>query len=107
MKKLSRVLLSISIATCVLFGLPAQSGGAEKTVEESYLQESLETMIIKEQSLSENRDMKVSALKFIKQAIDDGRQNPEIEKSLEYLALETTNVIIRTGGLGRPTNDYP
>jgi hypothetical protein len=84
-----------------------QSSGGEKTVEESYLQESLETMIIREQSQADSRDMKFVALQYIKQALDAGRKNDEIRKSLEYLALETTNIIVRSGGQGRPMNNYP
>jgi hypothetical protein len=83
------------------------SKGSEITVEEAYLQESLETMVISEQSHSDNKDMKLVALQYIKQAIDGGRKNAEIQKSLSYLALEGTNIVTRTGGYGRPTNDYP
>lgn len=88
-------------------GTTAPAKGGEKTVEEAYLQESLETMIIKEQSQAENKDMKLVALQYIKQALDGGRKNEEIRKSLEYLALETTMTVTRSAGLGRPTNDFP
>jgi hypothetical protein len=81
--------------------------GGEKTVEESYLQESLETMIIKEQAQADTKDMKLVALQYAKQAIDAGRRNEEIRKSLEYLALESSNVVIRSGGVGRVTNNFP
>ncbi len=84
---------------------PAKPG--EKTVEESYLQESLETLIIKEQAQADNKDMKLVALQYAKQAIDAGRRNEEIRKSLEYMALESTNVIVRSAGVGRVTNNYP
>lgn len=85
----------------------APAAGGERTVEEAYLQESLETMIIREQAYSDSKDMKAVALKYAKQAIDGGRKNEEVRKSLEYLALETTTVVTRSAGLGRPTNDYP
>lgn len=81
--------------------------GGEKTVEEAYLQESLETMIIKEQAHSNSRDMKEIALQYARQAIDAGRKNNEIRNSLEYLALETTDTISRQAGLGQPTNNFP
>jgi len=84
-----------------------QASGNERTVEEAYLQESLETMIIREQAYSDNADMKRVALKYIKQAIDNGRKNDEVRKSLEYLALETMKVVTRSAGMGKPTNDYP
>ncbi len=80
---------------------------AQKTVEESYLQSSLETMIIKEQAQSESRDMKLVALQYARQAIDAGRKNDDIRNSLEYLALETSNLVIRSGGTGRVLNDFP
>lgn len=83
------------------------SSGSEKTVEEAYLQESLETMVIKEQSQSDSKDMKLVALQYIKQAIDGGRKNEEIRKSLDYLALENSFQVARSAGLGRPTNDFP
>lgn len=80
---------------------------SEKTVEEAYLQESLETMVIKEQSQSDSKDMKLVALQYIKQAIDGGRKNEEVRKALDYLALENSYTVSRSAGLGRPTNDYP
>ena len=74
-----------------------QTAGTERTVEESYLQDPLETMIIKEQAYSDSKDMKLVALQYLRQSIDDGRANPEMMKSLEYLALESTLIIARTG----------
>ncbi|HUW41210.1 MAG TPA: HEAT repeat domain-containing protein [Rectinemataceae bacterium] len=87
---------------------PASSStNGEKTVEEAYLQESLETMIIKEQAHSDSRDTKEIALQYARQAIDAGRKNNDIRDSLEYLALETTDIISRQAGLGQPTNNFP
>jgi hypothetical protein len=86
---------------------PASASSGEKTVEEAYLQESLETMVIKEQSQADNKDMKLVALQYIKQAIDGGRKNEEIRKALDYLALENSYQVNRSAGLGRPTNDFP
>jgi hypothetical protein len=85
----------------------SSSTSGEKTVEEAYLQESLETMIIKEQVRSDSRDMKEVALQYARQAIDGGRKNDDIRNSLEYLALESTTTISRQAGLGQPTNNYP
>lgn len=79
----------------------------ELSVEESYLQESMEVMVIREQTRAESRDMKLVALDFIKDAIDGGRANEEVTRSLEYLALEGTVNRSREGGLGRITNNYP
>jgi hypothetical protein len=83
---------------------PASS---EKTVEEAYLQESLETMIITEQSHGDSRDLKLLALQYIKQAVDEGRMNDDIRQSLEFLAQETTTTVVREAGTGRVINDFP
>lgn len=86
----------------------AQTGsGGERTVEESYLQDPLETMIIREQAYSDSKDMKLVALQYIRQSLDEGRAGSEIRKALEYLATETTSVIIRAGGVGRTLNNFP
>jgi len=112
----SSVRATLALGAAAIFGLflipgawaqAAPATGGERTVEEAYLQESLETMIIREQSYSENKDMKLVALKYIGQAVDGGRKSEEIRKSLEYLALETTTTVSRSAGLGRPTNNYP
>jgi hypothetical protein len=113
MKSALRAALAATLSLVMVFGALAQQSGptpakaGEKTVEEAYLQESLEAMVIKEQAQSETREMKDIALKYAKQAIDGGRRSEEVRKSLEYLALESTNTIIRSGGLGRPTNNFP
>ncbi len=116
MRSFARATLALGAAALFCLGLATDVGAqtsqpaaktGEKTVEEAYLQESLETMIIKEQSQSESKDMKLVALQYIKQAVDAGRKNEEIRKSLEYLALESSMVQVRSAGLGRPLNDYP
>jgi hypothetical protein len=114
----SSVRATLALGIAAMLGLVLASGASaqqqagqaktgERTVEEAYLQESLETMIIKEQAYSDNKDMKLVALKYAKQAIDGGRKNEEVRKSIEYLALESTSVISRSAGLGRPTNNFP
>ncbi|HOX91855.1 MAG TPA: HEAT repeat domain-containing protein [Spirochaetales bacterium] len=85
----------------------AQSTGSERTVEESYLQQSLETMIIREQAYGESKDSKLVALQYIREAVEGGRTGPDIQAALEFLATESTYTIIRSGGYGRPTNNYP
>jgi len=85
----------------------AQPASGEKTVEEAYLQSSLETMIIREEAQSDSRDMKLVALQYAKQAIDAGRKNDDIRNSLAYLALETSSVPVRAAGVGPIINNYP
>lgn len=93
---------------CIVAGFAfSQEKEEELSVEESYLQESMEVMVIREQTRADSRDMKLVALDFIKDAIDGGRANEEVTRSLEYLALEGTVNRTRDGGLGRLTNNYP
>ncbi|MDR0475943.1 MAG: HEAT repeat domain-containing protein [Treponema sp.] len=84
----------------------SQSGGnRELTVEETYLQQSVETMIIREQSRAESRDLKLAALKYIGEAIDHGNKGAEIKDALEYMGIEGT--INKTRENGRLMNNYP
>lgn len=101
------VLCAVLIALCGLPVWAQTTTSAGRTVEESYLQESLETMIIREQAYADSKDMKLVALQYIRQAVEEGRMNPEISRALEYLASETTLIQIRSGGVGRIINDYP
>lgn len=113
MKSFIRAALASALALSAVLGLQAQAStqpaakSGEKTVEEAYLQESIETMIIKEQAASDTKEMKLVALQYAKQAIDAGRKNEDMRAALEYLALESTQVVARSGGYGRPTNNYP
>jgi HEAT repeat protein len=83
------------------------AAGGERTVEESYLQESLETMIIREQAFADSKDMKLVALQYIRQAVEEGRTNPDVRKALEFLATETSSTVVRAGGVGRVLNNFP
>ncbi len=83
------------------------SATGEKTVEEAYLQESLEGMIIREQAYAESKDMKLVALEFMRQAVKDGRGNEEIQRTLEYLSSEGTLIITRSAGVGVAINNFP
>ncbi|HQO66475.1 MAG TPA: ATP-binding cassette domain-containing protein, partial [Spirochaetales bacterium] len=93
------------LASVPVWSQTASSG--ERTVEESYLQDPLETMIIREQAYSDSKDMKLVALQYIRQALEEGRASPEVRKALEYLALESSTTVIRAGGVGRVLNNYP
>jgi hypothetical protein len=75
------------------------------SVEESYLQESVENMIIREQSQAVGRDTKLVALEYINQAIGRGNTGNDVRNALEYLALEgLTN---QTRENGRLINNFP
>jgi len=81
------------------------SNNQQMTVEQSYLQESVELMIIREQSRAESRDMKMIALEYIGDAIGRGNTGEEIRSALEYLSME--GVLNQTRENGRLTNNYP
>jgi HEAT repeat protein len=91
---------------CVLaVGQNSSGGSRELSVEESYRQESVENMIIREQSRADSMEMKLIALEYIRDAIDRGNTGPEIQSALEYLAMEGIINVIREGN--RVINDYP
>jgi len=77
----------------------------EMSVEQSYLQESVELMIIREQSRTDSRDMKMVALEYIGDAIDRGNRSDEIRAALEYLSLEGVVNVARENG--RVVNNFP
>ena len=81
------------------------SGTQEMSVEQSYLQESVELMIIREQSRAESRDMKLVALEYIGDAIKRGNKGKDILGALQYLSLE--GVVNKTRENGRLVNNYP
>jgi hypothetical protein len=77
----------------------------EMSVEESYLQQSVELMIIREQSRAESRDMKMIALEYIGDAINRGNRGEEVRAALEYLGMEGVMNVTRENG--RVVNNYP
>ena len=81
------------------------SNNREMSVEQSYLQESVELMIIREQSRAESRDMKLVALEYIGDAIKRGNKGDEIRSALEYLSME--GIVNQTRENGRLVNNYP
>ncbi|MDR2375349.1 MAG: HEAT repeat domain-containing protein [Treponema sp.] len=83
----------------------SSGSGREMTVEESYLQESNEIKIIREQIRGDSEEQKLLALEFIKDAIGRGNDGADIRASLEYLATEGTVVMSRENG--RLINNYP
>ena len=83
----------------------AQTGNQEMTVEQSYLQESVEMVIIREQSRSNSRDNKLVALAHIGDAINRGSKSDEIYSTLDYLAME--GLLNKTIENGRLINNYP
>jgi hypothetical protein len=77
----------------------------EMSVEESYLQESVELMVIRETSRADTRDQKLVALEYISDAINRGNTGEEVRAALEYLAME--GVMNKARENGRLVNNFP
>jgi hypothetical protein len=112
MKQLVRAALIAVISAALALGASAQTKagtqqGGEKTVEEAYLQEAAEMVMVRELSRAEEKDGKLLALLYAKRAMDAGRKNDEVRSALQYLALENNQVVIRSAGVGAVTNNFP
>jgi len=84
----------------------AQTGASrEMSVEESYLQESIEIMIIRETARAHSREQKLIALEYIREAIGRGNTNDEIRQTLEFLSREGRRNVARESG--RLMNNFP
>jgi len=99
-----------ALIIAALIAIPAgyvqsQSSDSNLSVEESYLQETVDLMIVRETSKQDSLDQKLIALAFIGNLLEQGSTNEEIRMTLERLSLEGTNV--QTRERGRLKNDYP
>jgi hypothetical protein len=104
MKKLA--VFCVMALAAVSFAAAQQSGDSrEMSVEESYLQESVELMIIRESSQAGSRDQKMIALSYINDAIGRGNKGEEIRQALEYLSME--GVMNKARENGRLVNNFP
>ena len=103
-KRISILVIAALIAVPAVTG---QSSGSnsEMSIEEAYLQEAMEMMIIRENSRASSREQKLIALEYIGSALERGNTNEEIRQTLEYLSLEGTHN--QTRERGRLMNDYP
>jgi hypothetical protein len=100
MKRCILLLLTLSIPVLFVIGQ-----ASEMTVEESYLKETVENMIIREQSRADSREMKLIALEYINDAIGRGNNGEEVRQALEYMGLEGT--LNRGRENGRLVNNFP
>jgi hypothetical protein len=91
--------------TALTMGQNTDQTEREMTVEQSYLQESVEMMIIREQSRTDSRDQKMIALEYIGDAISRGNTGEDVRSALEYLSLEGT--VNKARENGRLVNNYP
>jgi len=84
----------------------AQSNsGSEMSVEESYLQNTMELMIIRETARATNRESKLIALDYIGDAIERGNTSDDIRQTLEFLSREGRRTVARENG--RVMNNFP
>ena len=105
MKRFFILIIVIFIAVPIVMGQTANSS-REMTVEEAYMQEMMEMMIIRETSRVSSREQKLIALEYVGNVLDrGGNVNEEIRLTLEYLSLEGTQNKVRERG--RLMNDYP
>jgi len=101
-----RLFIILAAAVIIIPTVSAQNRQrSEMSVEESYLQESIEIMIIRETARAHSREQKLIALDYIKQAIDRGNRNDEIRETLEFLSREGRMSQARENG--RLVNNYP
>jgi HEAT repeat protein len=106
MFSLKRFFVLVITAVIAVSAVSAQTKSEkEMTVEESYLKESIELMIIRETARAESREQKMIALEYIKDAIGRGNKNDDIRQTLEYLSREGRMTVSRENG--RVTNNFP
>jgi len=103
-------LIAALMPVVALIAIPAVHGqsksqDSEMSVEQSYLQEDVDLMIIRETGNQNDLNQKLMALDFIGGLIEQGNTGDEIRRALERLSLEGTNNQVREKG--RLMNDYP
>ncbi|MDR2537231.1 MAG: HEAT repeat domain-containing protein [Treponema sp.] len=95
----------VTLALMALASLTGQDSRRGIALEESYLQESIDIMLIREQSRSESREVKESALATIEAALQRGTRNEEIRIALETMGLE--GIVNKTVKEGVIANNFP
>jgi len=101
-----RVFILLVTAVIIVSTVAAQSNsGKEMSVEESYLQESIELMIIRETARAYTREQKLIALEYIGEALGRGSTNDEIRQTLDFLSREGRASTARENG--RVVNNFP
>lgn len=93
------------IAAAITVSVAAAQSSNDMTPEESYLQESIEIMIIRETARASTREQKFLALEYIGDAIERGSTNDEIRQTLEFLSREGRRTLAMENG--RVVNNFP
>jgi hypothetical protein len=81
------------------------AGAQELSVEDSYLQQSVEMTILREQAQTNDRESKLLALEYARQMIENGETGDALRQVLQGLALEGTLNKVREEG--RTSNNFP
>jgi len=102
----NRFFILLIAAVFAVSAVSAQStSGNEMSVEESYLQQSIELMIIRETARATTRESKMIALEYIGEALGHGNTSDDIRQTLEYLSREGRRTMSRENG--RLINNFP
>jgi len=104
MFSIKRFLILLTAALIAVSSVTAQRN-TEMTVEESYLQESIELMIIRETARASTREQKLVALEYIGDAIERGSRNDDIRQTLDFLSREGRRTVAMENG--RVVNNFP
>jgi len=102
-KRLFVLLITSILAVSTV--IAQSNSGREMSVEDTYLQSTIELMIIRETARATSREQKLIALEYIGDAIDRGNTSEEIRQTLEYLSREGRRTVARENG--RVTNNFP
>jgi len=93
------------IAAIIAVSNAAAQSSNEMTIEESYLRETIELMIIRETARASTREQKQVALQYIGDAIERGNKNDDIRQTLEFLSREGRRTVAMESG--RVVNNFP
>jgi len=104
LKRLSFLVITTVIIVSSVWA-QSNSQNKEMSVEESYLQESIEIMIIRETARAHSREQKLIALEYVRDAIDRGNTSDEIRQTLDFLSREGRRNWARENG--RLVNNFP
>jgi HEAT repeat protein len=99
---------SILVITAVIMistAVAQSNSRSEMSVEQSYLAESIEVLIIRETARANTREQKLIALEYIAEAVDRGSTNDEIRQTLDFLSREGRLTVARENG--RIMNNFP
>ena len=95
----------LMIAAAITVSNVAAQNNNEMSVEESYLRETIELMIIRETARASSREQKAVALQYIGEAIERGNRNDDIRQTLEFLSREGRRSVATESG--RVVNNFP